>query len=104
MAVSLKCLAGLPPRSSHSPRWPPVVWAGWRNVRKAPVWRGVFQGSGGLWGKNFRGVLPEPIYALQGFHSLASRINGFGVNRRGLGAPGPLPGGNGVTRNKNGKC
>lgn len=49
-------------------------------------------------------MLPEPIFSLQGFHSLASRIHGFGVNRRGLGAPGPLPGGKGVTRNKNGKC
>lgn len=55
-------------------------------------------------GEELQGVLPEPIYSLQGFHSLASRINGFGVNRRGLGAPGPLLGGKGVTRNKNGKC
>lgn len=36
VAVSLKCLAGLPPRS-HLPRWPLVVRSRWKNVRKAPI-------------------------------------------------------------------
>lgn len=67
------------------------------------LWR-VFPRIRLAMGEELQRMLPKPTYPLQRFQSLASRINGFGINRRGLGAPHPLPGGKGVTRHKNKKC
>lgn len=67
--------------------------------------RGVFPRIKLAMGQNFRGCYLSPLYSLQALQSLASRISGFGVKRRlGATGPRPLPGGKGVTRQKNGKC
>lgn len=83
----------------------PGFGAGWE-MSVEHFGRGFFSWLKPVMGQNFRNAKVGSLCSLQGFQSLPSRINGFGVKRRGLGALGfsSLPGEKGVTRQKNGKC
>ena len=107
--VWLQCQAGLPPRSHSLLRQPPlgVLDLGLDGRYQLSILgEDFFPRLKPVMGQNFRNAKVGSLCSLQGFQSLASKINGFGVKRRGLGAPGfrSLPGEKGVTRQKNGKC